>query len=190
MKMTVRSIPLLCAFTLLGCGYLRSLTAHSTPVQNDESILFPQFFEQAPVEVGVRGEPFELDGEMLRALTLASNDYISEEREDAPCQSKKEAQFYRVIRQGNVIFVYIHENFALCGRQYPARHSGARYAISTEGRILRRLIGDMPERPLETPRTEDAGWSEAEPGVSSVFGSTMTPSPDAGTGFDGVLVGP
>lgn len=190
MKMNRRIIPFLWLSTLLGCGYLRSLTAHSTPVENDESIRFPEFFAQAPIEAGARGEPFEMDGEMLRALVLASNDYLPEEREDAPCQGKQDAQLYRVIRQDNVIFVYIHEDFARCGRQYPARHSGARYAISTDGRILRRLIGDLPAPPLEMPGAADGGWSEAEPGVSSTFESTMIVSSDGGTGRDGGDLGP
>ena len=188
--MKLRSAPLLFAFTLLGCGYLRSLTAHSPPVGDDTSIRFPRFFEQAPVEAGAQGEPFELDGELFRALSLASNDYIPTDREEVPCESRKEAQLYRVIRQGNIIFVYIYENPAFCGRLYPARHSGARYAISTEGRILRRLIGDQPEHPLETPPTEPGGGVEAEPGVSSLFESRMNPALDGGTGFDGGDTGP
>jgi hypothetical protein len=166
----VQRIALVLAVTLMGCGYLRSLFPHRVPVEDDRSITFPQFYEHAPVEVGAGGASYELDGEMLRALVIASNDYLPPDARDLPCADRKEAQFYRVIRQGNVIFVYIHENFAYCGRQYPVRHDGAKYAISTDGRILRRLLGGQPERPIELETPDDGGrWISAEPGVSSVF---------------------
>ncbi|WNG32829.1 hypothetical protein F0U61_03770 [Archangium violaceum] len=181
--MKVRRIAPLFIVVLLGCGYLRSLFPHQSPLEEDTSIVFPQFYEQIPVEVGARGGTYELDGEMLRALVIASNDYIPPEAKDLPCHDRQEAQFYRVIRQGNIIFIYIHENHAYCGNPYPMRHSGAKYAISTDGRILRRLIGDQPERPSESVQPDDGGrWEEStEIGVSPTFDAIWNSPQDGGS---------
>lgn len=161
---------------------MRSLFIHRVPVEDDRSIRFPEFYEQIPIEVGKGGKPYELDGEMLRALVIASNDYIPPDVKNLPCADRQEAQFYRVIRQGSIIFVYIHENFTYCGRQYPVHHSGMRYAISADGRILRRLFEGQPEGPIE-PETPDAGRRrlKAEPGVSSDFDSMWYTPRDGGT---------
>jgi hypothetical protein len=56
-----------------------------------------------------------------------------------------EAHTYRFIRQGDIIFIYIEEDLKYCGRQYPALDSGAKYAISRDGRILRRVIGSQAD---------------------------------------------
>jgi hypothetical protein len=177
----VHRIALVLAFTLIGCGYFRSLLhPYRVPVEDDSSIEFPRLYDHFPVAVGAQEEMYELDGEMLRALVIAFNDYLPPDTKDLPCADRKEAQFYRVIRQGNIIFVYIHENFVYCGRQYPVRHQGGKYAISTDGRILRRLIGDQPEGPIEPETPDDGGrWISAEPGVSSVF--DYSPRRDGGT---------
>lgn len=169
------------AVMLLGCGYLRSFFPQRAPLEEDKSIVFPQFHERFPIEVGARGEPYELDGEMLSALVIASNDYTPPEARGLPCHDRKEAQFYRVIRRGDIIFVYIHENHAYCGNPYPVRHSGGKYAISTDGRILRRLIGGQPERPIEREIPDDSGrWIKAEPGVSSEFDAIWNSPGDGG----------
>jgi hypothetical protein len=179
--MKLRTTPLLLVVALAGCGYLKSLFPHQAPLKDDTSIVFPRFFERIPVEVGAEGGTYEMDGEMLRALTIAANDYLPPGDKNLPCPSRRESQLYRVIRQGNIIFVYIHENFRYCGRQYPVRHSGSRYAISTDGRILRRLIGDQPEGPIEPPTLDSGQWEKAEPGVSSEFDALWNPQLDGGT---------
>lgn len=179
--MKMHRVSLVLAASLLGCGYLRGLFPHPVPVEEDSSIVFPRFFEQRPVEVGARSEPYEMDGEMLRALEIASNDYIPPDASNLPCPSRREAQFYRVIRQGSIIFVYIYENHAYCGRPYPVRHSGGKYAISQDGRILRRLIGDQPERPVERGSPDGGRGSSAEPGASSEFDAIWNSPRDGGT---------
>jgi hypothetical protein len=180
--MKIQRISLVFAVTLLGCGYVRSLFPHRAPLEDDKSIVFPQFFEHAPVKVGVQSEPYEMDGEMLRALVIASNDYLPSDDKDLPCPGRKEAQFYRVIRQGSIIFVYIYWNHAYCGYKYPAFDSGVKYAISTDGRILRRLLDGQPEGPIlpETPDEDGGRWIRAEPGVSSEFDAIWN-RPDGGT---------
>jgi hypothetical protein len=178
----LRTILLLLAVSLLGCGYLQSLFPQRVLVEDDRSIVFPRFFERVPIEVGAGGEPYELDGEMLRALVIAANDYTPPDLKNLPCHDRQEAQFYRVIRQGSTIFVYIYENHAYCGNPYPMRHSGGRYAISTDGRILRRLLDGQPERPLEPETPDDGGrWISAEPGTSAEFDAIWNTPRDGGT---------
>jgi hypothetical protein len=181
--MKLQKLPLVLAASLLGCGYLGSRLPFETPSEDDKSIVFPEFFERVPVEVGAKGEPYELDGEMLRALVIASNDYLPSDARDLPCPSRKEAQTYRVIRQGSIIFVLITWNYAYCGYQYPPGFGeGMMYAISADGRILRRLVEGQPSGPIE-PESPDAGRRriKAEPGVSDEFESMWYTRRDGGT---------
>lgn len=59
------------------------------------------------------------------------------------------AQRYLVSREGNIIFVYIYEDEEYCGGGYLALDSGVKYAISADGRILRRVFDGHPEEPFE-----------------------------------------
>ncbi len=161
------SVPLILASTLVAC--VRAPSPPSTPVQEDPSITFPQFFDKEALTVGTEGKSYELDGEMLRALTIAINDFLPSESHETPCWRRREAQLYRVIRQQNIIFIYIHENHVHCGRAYPALDSGAKYAISSDGRILRRLLDGQEGGPFDRVREPgDAGFI-AEPGTSPTF---------------------
>jgi hypothetical protein len=110
--------------------------------------------------VGVGDVPYELDGVVLRAIMIAANDYRPPGDKDQPCWDRQEAHQYRVIRQGNVIFVDISEDLEFCGLKYVSVDSGAKYAISTDGRIMRRIMGAEPEEPL-SPATPDAGDQRA-----------------------------
>jgi hypothetical protein len=176
-----KTLPLL-AVTLVGCGYLRSMFHGQPPREDDTSIVFPQFFEHDAVEVGSREQPYELDGEMLRALVVATNDFRPSDDKDLPCPSRKDAQLYRVIRRENILFVYVYENPAFCGRKYAALDSGARYAISTDGRILWRLLDGQPERPFDEPTPGDGGgWFKDELGASPTFDALSNSHPDGGT---------
>lgn len=176
-----KTLPLL-AVTLVGCGYLKSMFHGPPPRADDTSIVFPEFFEHDAIEVGSRAQPFELDGETLRALTVVANDFRPSDDKDLPCPSRKEAQLYRVIRRENILFVYVYENAAYCGRQNPALDSGARYAISTDGHILRRLLDGHPERPIDESTPGDGGgWLKSEPGASPTFDATTASQPDGGT---------
>lgn len=144
---------------VLGC-VLTTCVPHlgprPVPVEDDRSIVFPQFFEQTAVEVGAQGAPYEMEGVVLQAIMIAANDFLPPSAKERPCWDRQEAHRYRVIRQGNVIFVRIDEDPASCGGGYVPLDSGAKYAISTDGRILRRVVDGEPEGPLE-PATPDAG---------------------------------
>ncbi len=175
------------ALAILCSGCVRSPPGPPpVPVEEDKSIVFPPFFEHEPVRVGSGGGPYELDGELLRAVMIAAQDLLPPGTPDRPCGSRLEAQRYRVIRQGTLFFVYIHEDHAYCGRKYPALDSGAKYAISADGRILRRVLDGQPEH-SSPPESPDAGprGIPAQPGVlpgqDALWNEPAAPaSPDAG----------
>lgn len=201
----MRCLSLAFALTLPACAWFQS--SPSVPVENDRSVTFPQFFERDALAVGAAGEPYELDGETLKALTIAANDYLPPSDRDTPCWKRREAQLYRIIRQQNIIFIYIHENFVYCGRTYPALDSGVKYAISTDGRILRRIIdgqegGLVGEAAIEksdagfvgelgTSPTFEALWNtpatsgHSDGGVDGGVPSGPSPSPPPASLWDG-----
>jgi hypothetical protein len=156
--------PLALAAVLSGCAWRPC--PRLPPVEEDTSIVFPRFNERAAVVVGAQGEPYDMDGVTLRAIQVAANDFLPPGREPRTCLDRQEAHRYRVIRQGDVLFVQIYVDPTTCGRQYMVLDGSVRYAISAEGRILRRRFDGEPEGPLE-PAPADAGvrGTRMEPGV-------------------------
>jgi len=148
------------------------------PRGDDRSIVFPQFFGHAPVVIGSDEKPYELDGSLLRAVVLVANDFRPPTKEKQPCWASQQALRYRIIRQGNIIFVRVDEDPELCGMQYISLDTGASYAISSSGQILRRIL-DM--EPYESP--QDGGVFAQDGGV--IVGPLVAPAsiastPDAG----------
>jgi hypothetical protein len=176
--------------TLILCvataGCIRILIQKPVAIEDDRSIVFPPFFERAPLEVGTPGQPYQLDGVTLKAISIAANDFLPPEQANAPCFDRQEAHSYRVIRQGEIIFVRIDEAPEYCGRKHGGLDSGAKYAISTDGRILRRVLDGMEEY---TGPVDSGTPVPGEPGVSPSFDPEhiqplpfMNPSPgDGGT---------
>jgi hypothetical protein len=165
------------AVALFSC--VRPPSPRPAPLESDPSIVFPQFFERESVQVGAGAQPYELDGVTLRAITIAANDFLPPDTKSRRCEDRLEGQRYRVIRQGDVIFVRIDEDPAACGRSALALDSGAKYAIRADGRILRRVFDGEPEGPFE-PASPDGGTRgvPGEPGVSPSFNATRGgPSP-------------
>lgn len=101
--MKLRSLSLVTALTLSGC--IRN--PPPAVLEDDRSIVFPSFFEREAIEVGARGGPYELDGVTLRALIVVANDFLPPGASTPPCRNRQEAQRYRLIRQGDIIFVSI-----------------------------------------------------------------------------------
>jgi hypothetical protein len=113
------------------------------PPDVDPTLKSPPFYSQFPVEVGTPGQVFELDGVLLRALQVAANEYTPPHDGERQCWETPEALYYRFVRQGDVIFVEASEDPAACGDKWLALDSGAAYAISSDGRIFRRLLGSQ-----------------------------------------------
>jgi hypothetical protein len=129
-------------------------------VEDDQSIVFPRFLGKTTVEVGAGKDPSELEGVVLKAIMIAMNDYVRPQGREPTCWGSPEAHRYRVLRRGNVIFVRVDEDLEACGLQYISVDSGAVYAISTDGRILRRFFDGGPKKFLEMEEP-DAGTQES-----------------------------
>jgi hypothetical protein len=163
------ALPFMLAMLVAAC--VRSPYPPPVPVGDDKSIKFPDFHDQFAVQVGETSGPYQLDGVLLRAIMIAANDFTPPNAEEQQCPFRQEAQFYRVIRQGDVIFVDVSYNPAYCAFKFFILDGGARYAISTDGRILRRLIGNEPDGfPREEPPDDGV------PVPASEVGSTTSPT--------------
>jgi hypothetical protein len=157
----MRYLLLVAAIVLFGC--MRNPGHVPAPVEQDESIVFPESLGPAPV-VGRPGQPYALEGATLQALMIAVNDFLPPTAKDTPCWSRREAYVYQVLRQADVIFIEIHADPAACEGRFLMLDSGVRYAISADGRILRRLQTGEPEWPVRVaPQSEDAGRGEGTP---------------------------
>ncbi|HZH78400.1 MAG TPA: hypothetical protein VEY88_20395 [Archangium sp.] len=178
--MMPRKLAFVVVIALLSC--VRKPEQFSTPAENDTSVIFPLSVGQGFIEVEARKATYELlDGEVLRALMIAANDYIPPGIHNPPCWARIEALTYRFTRREDIIFVYVDENFAYCGQKLRPFHSGAKYAISKDGRILRRVIDGMD--------ADDQVWSLETPDggrVTVVTGPGVIPdqedleTPDSG----------
>ncbi|WP_147446981.1 hypothetical protein [Corallococcus sp. CA054B] len=177
------------AWRVLPAALLLAGCLRSTPTRdawtNDASIEFPQFFEQTAVEAGADGRTVELSGSVLRALDIAAADFLGPQDANTPCVDRRESHRYRVIQRQGVIFIRIDEDPRACGLNVPALHSGAQYAVGSDGRLLRRLRDGEPDESLEAT---DAGpgilvpTSEVGRSFEPPDGSVPLPLPDAGTG--------
>ncbi|RKH12880.1 hypothetical protein D7V97_07235 [Corallococcus sp. CA053C] len=167
---------------LLLAGCLRTPPTRDAWV-SDTSIDFPAFFEHPAVEAGADGGAVELTGTVLCALELAAADFLGPQRADTPCPDRREAHRYRVIQQQGIVFIRIDEDPRFCGLTVPGLHSGAQYAVGSDGRILRRLRDGEPGSSL-TPT--DAG--PVIPVPSSEVGRSFDP-PDGSVPLP-FLIGP
>lgn len=149
----MRILSLLATLTLVGC----SRHAPPTREEEDKSIVFPEFYAQFPVVVGKAGQVYELDGATLKALMIALADRYPPEMQARSCWARPESQEYRVIRQGDIIFVDLGPDPDACSPNMILFDSGVEYAISVDGRILRRRFDGEPNGPLGPV---DAGTQE------------------------------
>ena len=180
----------LAAIALLSC--VRNPNSHRVQVEDDKSIVFPDFFKGG---VSGEGQPYLLDVVTLRALVIASQDFFPPDSRELPCWEKQEGHDYRIVRQADIVFVYIYVSPARCARKFLAFDAGAKYAIGADGRILRRIFEGEPEGPPESLSSSDAGVQKpaGEPGLSSIIQtpgdepSRYLPATwlDGGTGPDG-----
>jgi hypothetical protein len=189
----MRNLYLLATLILWSC--VRNPTSPSALLEENEAIVFPQF-SGPPVKMGGQpGMPYELDGVTLRALSTALNDFLPSGLKDPPCWNRLESYRYRVIRQESIIYIRIHADPASCEGKFLMLDSGVRYAITTEGRILRRLFTGEPEWDSGS-EVSDGGVRQGtphdagEPDLAPVLGTTWQeprPSsprvwPDGGVG--------
>lgn len=141
--MRATSLLLGLAAILTSCSWLR--LQRQNPPEEDKTIVFPRFSEHAAIKVGSGEGPYELDGVALQAIMIAARDFLPPPEKDQPCRDRLEAHRYRVIRRGDIIFVQIEDDDEFCGLKYLSLDTGAKYAIRTDGRILRHIVGAEPE---------------------------------------------
>jgi hypothetical protein len=181
----MRRLLLTAAIALTGCA--RNPKPFSAPLEQDMSIVFPESFGPTPV-VGRPGKPYALEGATLQALMVATNDFLSPLSKEMACWSRRDAYVYQVLRQADVIFIEIHADPTACEGEFLMLDSGVRYAISTDGRILRRLQSGEPEWPGPAPASSDAGVSAGMDALdisAAVEIPKGSPSVDGGIRVDG-----
>ena len=121
--------------TLLGCD---CISHRAQPAQEAPSVSVPTFLGGEKIDSRV-------DGFTLRAIQIAANDYRSPEPvPETPCWNTQPAQVYQALRRGDIIFVRIDYRPENCGEHTPVLDAGATYAVSVDGRILRRVFDGGP----------------------------------------------
>ncbi|WP_157231868.1 hypothetical protein [Hyalangium minutum] len=111
----------------------------------DESIVFPDFSGPVSNVVSQSGGAYDVDGATLQALVTALSDFLPTDSQNPSCWNRPDAWRYRVIRQENTFFIRIQADPAFCAGKIMMLDSGAKYAISSDGRILRRLFTGQPD---------------------------------------------
>ncbi len=161
------------ALILSSC--LRSAGVPPDPLEDDKSIVFPMFFGVKGTELGDEGKQYRMDGRTLRALMVASHDYLPSNPRDKSCWNYPEGHRYEIIRKGEIIFIEIGTDFINCDDPFIMFDDGAVYAISsTDGRILRRLFEGHPDYPNPLRLSSDAGVSgpKEDRDISDLVGYT------------------
>jgi hypothetical protein len=115
---------------LFGCNCVKKPEFSNHP---DPNITLPVFDSTLRVDADV-------DGSTLQAIRIAADDYLTPGAEDRPCERRQSSYGYQALRQGDIIFVRIDFKPENCGGAIDMLDGGATYAISTEGRILRRAL--------------------------------------------------
>ena len=96
-----------------------------------------------------------VDGPTLRALRLAADDWMPPP-ESKYCEDTQAAHLFHVRHSGDIIYVDVVRDPAACGGQGYALHGNGTYAISRDGRILRRAVeGDGT---CAWPKDAGVGW--------------------------------
>lgn len=153
----------------------------------DGGVVFPEFHARPTVVVAEQGQPYKLDGETLRALRVAANDFMSRDSSEHPCRSRQETHRYQVIPQGDIIFVNVSVDPASCQEQALTRNQSVSYSITTEGRILQRVLMDLPEGSSAPSLPMSNGGTPQDGGVSLDGGALLDGGVplDGGTSLDG-----
>jgi hypothetical protein len=170
----MKFLPLASALLLTQC--VKSPDSVSR-LDEDKSIVFPSVLSLGSTPVDEQGKMYELDGVTLQALRVATQDFLPHGSEEGPCWRRPEGHRYVIIRKDNIIFVQIYADTASCMRGLMMLDYGGEYAISTDGRILRRrLPGDPDDSPAsQTSQPDDGGLPPGED-YSAVLGSTTLSS--------------
>ncbi|WP_426734293.1 hypothetical protein [Myxococcus faecalis] len=162
--------PLLLPLLALMFSCARHPGARTALAQEDLSISFPEALD-APEQYSV------VDGETLRALSIAANDFLPVEARERSCWNRQESYRYRVLKQGELFFVGISANPEACKLKPRMLDGGVRYAIDREGRVLRRHFEGEPDAPSAPSLSPEAGSPVSLPDADIPVGDTTWGTP-------------
>jgi hypothetical protein len=109
------------------------VTKVEPPPKQDLSIQLPVFDSTLHTEA-------DLDGYVFQAIRIAANDYLGRDTAESSCDRQQSSYGYRASRSGDIVFVRIDFKPENCGGDIDMLDGGATYAISVDGRILRRSL--------------------------------------------------
>lgn len=162
------------SFLLIGILLLSCVKSPRPPLplaKEDETIVFPEFSSPVATVASQPGVSYGVDGATLQALLTAVNDFLSADSRDPSCCNRPDAWRYGVIRQGETFFIRIQADPAFCAGKLMMLDSGAKYAVSRDGRILRRLFTGQPDWTTGST-APDAGDGRGDAGVSKASGDS------------------
>jgi hypothetical protein len=144
---SLRGLFLLASVALAGCAHgpckaLSNLFGCDC-VRQQEQPEFEDIRVQLPVFDSTLAVDTDLDGYTLQAIRIAADDLLDPDPVAVPCGDRQTSHRYRARREGDIIFVRIEFKPENCGRSFGVLDGGATYAISVDGRILRRSIDSL-----------------------------------------------
>ncbi|WP_157775194.1 hypothetical protein [Melittangium boletus] len=100
------------------------------------SVELPVFNYDLPLDT-------DLDGATLQAIRIAADNFLDADPKGKACAEKQSSYRYRAVRQGDIIFVRITYKPENCGQTVGMLDGGATYAVSAEGKLLRRNLDGL-----------------------------------------------
>ena len=100
------------------------------------SVELPTFDDAAHLDT-------DLDGQTLQAIRIAADNLLDADPKVQACEDKQSSYRYRAMRKGDVIFVRITYKPENCGHAVRVMDGGATYAVSADGKLLRRNLDGL-----------------------------------------------
>ncbi|MHA7627782.1 hypothetical protein [Corallococcus sp. M7] len=155
----------------------REANPSDSRVSEDRSIVFPEMFAREALTIGAPGQPYSLEGSLLRAMAVAADDFLPRQQEGQSCWSRREAHRFRILREGDIVFIRMDLDPRACEPGGLLLDGGATYAVRlSDGRILRRLHDGEPDGAL-APAGFDAGVPTGPSDPSIPVGDTSWGEP-------------
>ncbi|CAM4399246.1 hypothetical protein [Corallococcus exiguus] len=180
------------AVLCFGC-MRREASPSDSLASEDRSIVFPEMFAREALTIGAPGQPYSLEGNLLRAMVVAADDFLPRQQEGLSCWSKREAHRFRLLREGDIVFIRMDLDPRACEPGRLLLDGGVTYAVRlSDGRILRRLHDGEPDG-TRAPVSPDAGvptgpsnpsipvgdtsWGEPQPSFPAQWLDAGSPNP-------------
>ncbi|KFE63204.1 hypothetical protein DB31_2797 [Hyalangium minutum] len=145
----------------------------AAPADEVPSIKVPQLLGVKATPVGVQDTLYRLDGTTVRALAIATQDFFSSSGQGKECWQNAGGHRYELFQQEGITFVHISADLVNCWQEFAPMDYGVTYAISAEGRILRRISSGEPDDPYRLPVLDSGGATvPQDKDLSGMLGST------------------